>query len=164
MMKHNNVYALLGNHEDMMLKCYKEPKYLDWWLKNGGDTTLDSFGTSDPRKIPTKYIRWVKNLPLYFKYKNFVLSHAGLNYNGSEDPHSLTPSNREYILWNRNVKAPKDKNIRLIIGHTPVELSKAKKSRTTGKIMIDGGCARGGNLIAYCMDTNEMVSVRGHKD
>lgn len=158
------VRALIGNHEDMMITCYTKPQYWEWWMGNGGKQTLESFGVSKPSDITIKYIRWVKKLPLYFKYKNFVLSHAGLDYNGNEDPHRMSSSNREFILWNRKVKEPKDKNIKLIVGHTPVDLARAKKSRATGKIMIDGGCARGGNLIAYCMDTNEMVSVRGYKD
>lgn len=158
----SHVKCLMGNHEEMMVMAYKDPENNeDWWIGNGGDAALKSFGKSSATKIPKKYITLIEKMPLFARYKNFILSHAGVNTNSKKDMFRNTTTNRAFVLWNRNVKEDKRGKIRIVVGHTPVSLSEAKLSAKTGKIMIDGGCSMGGKLIAYCLDTDEIVSVNG---
>lgn len=162
-MRHKNIVPLMGNHEDMFLKSFVSNKHLNNWLRKGGKEVLDSFGVNHPSKIPQKYIQWFRKLRLYARYKNFVVSHAGVDLNSSKDPFRVSPVNKSFILWNRTVRAPKNKKMRITVGHTPVSMQRIQESAKTGKVMIDGGCVYGGKLVAFCLDNDEIVSVPGHK-
>ena len=153
---------LMGNHEDLMLDAYAAPHgtaFIHWSENCGGLETLESFGVTDIRKIPRKYITWLKSLSLVRRFGNTVLSHAGANLNAPR-PFALTGTNREWLLWNRKVKPPEDPSKIIVVGHTPVSIGKSKKSVETRKVMIDGGCVYGDRLIAYNLDTHEIVSVK----
>jgi serine/threonine protein phosphatase 1 len=154
---------LRGNHEDMLIQAYSSPskRIQDWYAGNGGDTTLESFGVSHANDIPKKYITFLQKLPIVKVYKNFLIGHAGVNLNQTEAPLRKTDSNYNYILWNREVQPDTLGRRRLVVGHTPMNITQIKKSATTAKVMIDGGCAYGGNLVAFCLDTNNVVHIKG---
>lgn len=74
-----NVIVLKGNHEDMMIKALTRNNYDDMylWKINGGKQTIKScyriFKSSTP---PVEWLCWLNSMPIIFKYKKFVFSHA----------------------------------------------------------------------------------------
>lgn len=75
--------VLQGNHESMMLECIKRLNF-PWWINNGGNTTLTSYGYKngdgwEPKRIPQEHLDWLEELPTYYidQYRAFV--HAGFN-------------------------------------------------------------------------------------
>jgi serine/threonine protein phosphatase 1 len=49
--KGGNLIALRGNHEEMMMVSREEPGILPMWVTNGGQDTLDSYGTAGRRGL-----------------------------------------------------------------------------------------------------------------
>ena len=160
-----NVITLRGNHEDMLLQAFSSPsqRIQDWYEGNGGGTTLDSLGVTEAKDVPKKYIAFLQKLPIVQIYKNFIIGHAGVDLNSNKDPLRSTDTNYNYVLWNREVQADGQGKRRIVVGHTPMSLTDIKKGATSNKIMIDGGCAYGGSLVAFCLDDNRIESVKGLK-
>jgi len=170
-----NITALKGNHEDFMVELYEaeiKSKNIWWhnlgnrkhkaWMDTGGKSTLESFGVHRVKDIPFDYIEWMKNLIYYATLDNFVLVHAGLNFN-NEDPFE----DKHAMLWLRdyNIKPEKIGNRRIIHGHVPVNMeliTLAIKNRYYQFIDIDNGpyiTGREGfgNMVALNLDTMEIV-------
>lgn len=145
----DNVIALMGNHEDMLLN------YLDGidtnWIYNGCEATMDSYvGYADQFEDD---INWMRNLPLYHEDDNFIYVHAGVDINKP-----MEEQDRFTLLW---VRAPFINNAHkyhktVIFGHTPMIGEKdAKPEYTAGNnIGIDTGCVFGYNLTALIIDDN----------
>src|SRR5579875_3001411 len=64
--------ALLGNHDLMMVEAVRagDPVRMAWWLGNGGDATLKSYGSLDVvqaelAKVPAVHLDWLASRPLY---------------------------------------------------------------------------------------------------
>lgn len=117
--KKYNVIFLRGNHEELLLRAYKNSEESYRWLKNGGLQTLNSFGVDKVDKIPKKYIQFIEDTLFFYRYKHYIFSHAGLNLQ-IENPFSDTVS----LLWKRGTKESdllnsKFKDCILINGHTP---------------------------------------------
>ena len=75
---------LKGNHEAMMWEVCNNLAELSWWIKNGGDQTLASYGQSspenpDPRIVPTEHLQWIANLALMHVDQHRVFVHAGVD-------------------------------------------------------------------------------------
>src|SRR4051794_40823352 len=71
--------SLKGNHEAMMWETCNNLAESSWWIKNGGDQTLASYGVSDLthpdlRLIPQTHLGWIASLPLLHvdQYRVFV--------------------------------------------------------------------------------------------
>lgn len=74
-----NVTALLGNHEQLMLDATGiDPKPDNVWLweMNGGKATRQSFLEAGFPGVPEEWRQWVKALPLYHEEPGFFFSHA----------------------------------------------------------------------------------------
>lgn len=157
-MKHKEIVPLMGNHEHIFLNALNSDVGLKMFMKRGGDKTLASFGVETIDQIPAKYKKWIRSLGLFAKYKKFYLSHAGVDLNEKKkDPLRTSPKNIAFILYNRQVKAPKNSDHRIVVGHTPTKLTKIHESAEKGKVYIDGGCVYGGSLIAFCLDDNTII-------
>jgi len=146
------VIPLLGNHEEYMLKTWnadRERKQFlgvktksgiqKEWELNGGAETLKSMGVKWPAEIPQKYIDWIKTLPYYLELDQFVLVHAGFNFE-AEDPFS----DKQAMLWTKDyeIKPEKIDYKTVIHGHTPVNLEfidKIIKSEEQPFIDLDNG-------------------------
>lgn len=154
------VHCLRGNHEQMLLDAY------------AGDTsnsiilheTLVSFNTTSVKLIPKPYIKWVKDLPYYFKLEDHILVHAGLNF------HADAPfEDKKEMLWIRYWYMHIDRQFlgnRIIVhGHTPTHQLEIKKSihrlGDIPAINIDAGCVFQKNglehLCALNLDTKKLV-------
>lgn len=143
----NKIPTVAGNHESLALfhhnrinsTIYKDH---DIWLLNGGQSTLDSWGSD---KLPDDVLDWMAALPYYLEYRNLLVSHNGhgkgtktkRNIFGEEDP-------RDMLLWYRDTNFPDDGSYR-VFGHT----SSDEPEITETYANIDTAAAYGGGLTAF---------------
>ncbi|MBQ1335693.1 MAG: serine/threonine protein phosphatase, partial [Selenomonadaceae bacterium] len=84
MSEKENVIALRGNHEQMMLEYYAlKGKYSDIWLPNGGSATkreMDVWMKRDPGAL-RKVLEFILARPLYHRLEvngqEYIFCHAG---------------------------------------------------------------------------------------
>ena len=91
--------CLKGNHEDIMWQTCRRLPDVDWWLTNGGGTTLISYGQregdqADVTVVPARHLDWIKRLPLMLVDKHRVFVHAGVNLNCP-----LDEQDAEDLMW-----------------------------------------------------------------
>ena len=170
------VTALMGNHEDYCITAYEEdldaksflgikPKTRTQkeWEVYGGKQTLQSFDADRPREIPEKYINWMKELKYFVELDDFIVVHAGLNFE-IEDP----LEDKYSMIWIRefNVDSSKIGNKKVIHGHVPVNLEfidMAVNTPDSKYIDLDNGIyfsnrAGYGNLMALDITNMEYVA------
>ncbi|MDA8414534.1 MAG: metallophosphoesterase family protein [Desulfobacteraceae bacterium] len=136
-----SVSSIRGNHEEMCLQAGDDHQFLELWAANGGLATLESFQADGPGDIPHLYRAFLGSLPLYILLEDFVIVHAGLNFD-TPDPFSDTSA----MLWTRSpfVDRYRIGGRRLICGHTPVPRTQLEASLSSDKILLDNGCVFGG--------------------
>lgn len=169
------IIPLQGNHEELLLKNYhwelnppkslflkKKNPFADTWFSTGANETLASFGIQRVTEIPKKYIDWISNTQNFAEVENFLVVHAGFNFqlpNIFEDTVSMK--------WIRQFEPDLKKTggKRVVHGHVPVPLEVIRHSAESpelGFIDIDNGCVyKGregmGNLIALNLKTLEII-------
>jgi len=159
----HTVHCLRGNHEQMLLDGLDNDVHFMSWVRNGGGTTLGSFGVNHSLLIPQKYKKWIRDLPYYLEVDKYILVHAGLDFyleNPLEGLHNMLWIRGWYDTIGRNWL---DGRI-VIHGHTPMHKTDIKKAGDTLVLIpaldVDAGCVfknRGyGHLCAYDM-TNEVL-------
>lgn len=147
----NNVVALMGNHEDMLINYYKGID--DSWSFNGHFETLKSYEGFE--KEFEDDVKWMKNLPLYHEDEHCVYVHAGVDvYKPIEKQRKMT------LLWTREpfIYATKEYYKKVIFGHTStLFLNNTDKPVYTEafNIGIDTGCVYGGALTALIIEDGE---------
>lgn len=163
------VHCLKGNHEDYCVKSWmagqKRRLFRSGiekdWLKNGAKQTLKSFGVRRARDIDKKYIDWMMNAEYYIELEDYILVHAGLNFN-LNNPFEDTSS----MMWVRDFKVDRNKvgGKKVIHGHVPVEMSLVNLFINTEGydfLPLDNGIYYKkdgyGNLLAYNIDTKEFI-------
>lgn len=151
------VHPLRGNHEDMLVRSCVDRNNFHLWMLNGGRATLDSFGIEDACELPSHYRAFFEELPFYIELDDFILVHAGLNFQ-AVDPLLDT----EAMLWTRSseVKRERIKGKRVICGHTPQSREAIRRSLSGNRITLDNGCVYAGepelgNLTA--LELNSMT-------
>jgi serine/threonine protein phosphatase 1 len=135
------IESICGNHEEMYRQASSSRHNMGLWTTNGGLSTLASFQADGIGDIPQRYRDFLDALPPYILLDDFVLVHAGLNFD-TQDPFSDVVA----MLWTRSsyVDSQRIGGRRLICGHTPVSLSLLEASLGSSKIMLDNGCVFGG--------------------
>jgi serine/threonine protein phosphatase 1 len=92
---------LKGNHEAMMWETCNHLGELSWWIQNGGDLTLASYGQTpqenlDPAIVPPAHLDWIANLVLMHVDQHRVFVHAAI------DPKiPLHQQSEHTLLWKR---------------------------------------------------------------
>lgn len=154
------VQVLQGNHEEMMINASQSHERNDYWLRNGGQETLDSFGVKHISEIPISYLDFIRFTEMYIETADTIFVHAGLNFNKS-DPFS----DYEAMKWTRKMEIDPIKigNRPIVHGHVPAPLPLLLKARKFN-INIDAGCVYKeypglGNLLAYDVSNKKYVSV-----
>lgn len=149
--ENNNVIALMGNHEDMLLDFYNGTDNL--WTFNGHVDTMESYKGYD--KQLEDDIKWMANLPLYYEDEHFVYVHAGV-----DTYKSLKEQDRHTLLW---IREPfiygKKYHKTVVFGHTPtLNLNSNSKPVYTwgGNIDIDTGCVYDGALTALVIEDDNV--------
>ncbi|MFC4172052.1 metallophosphoesterase family protein [Microvirga sp. GCM10011540] len=113
----DRVICLMGNHEDMLLKAIGDPTGTFWWVRNGGDAALASFGVRSPAAIPGDLLEWIGSLPTSFEDEKHYYVHAGLRPGRPFERQS-----DEDRLWIREpfLEVNYDFGKHVVHGHTPL--------------------------------------------
>lgn len=97
--------CLKGNHEAMMVQTVTQPLMPDWWIGNGGDATLKSYGWGGPPYsihaydvVPKAHIEWMASLPIFYETEKQLFVHAGIPQFGMNLP-PKRPHNYEQMMW-----------------------------------------------------------------
>lgn len=74
----NNVIALAGNHEWMMIQYYarRTQDDIELWEWNGGLQTIESFQYAGYNSCPQHLLKWLAFAPLFHTEPGFFFSHA----------------------------------------------------------------------------------------
>ena len=163
--ENNNVIALRGNHEQMLIESFMEQRNFDGarddligstklWYSNGGMETEKSF-EREGSNIASE-IKWFINLPYYYEDSNRIYVHAGIDLNKP-----ITEQSRQQMLWVREsfIYNTKKYNKQIIFGHTPsiLVIEDYVPYKTLGNnICIDTGCVFGGRLTALIIKDNKL--------
>ena len=134
-------------------------------IRYAGDAeTLASFGVTTNADIPQFYIDWMASLPYYFELEDYILVHAGLNFN-TDSPFE----DKLNLIWIRDWHREIDRDWlgeRIVLhGHTPTAILEIYKSvkqlDDIPAIGLDGGCVFDrvgfGQLVAFNLDTKELT-------
>jgi len=160
------VTALRGNHEQNLLDGLKYPWEEIAFKNRGGLATLKSFNVSKIQDIPEKYISFIASMPLYLETSNFLIVHAGLNFD-LDDPYR-----DDFAMLNireMEISPRKIGNKIIIHGHTPLPW-KTIKSKIDDRVKaleynLDAGCVYPeykdyGRLMALDLDNWEVFSQK----
>ena len=166
------VEYLIGNHEYYCMNSYEADQHRflfkssiqKEWERYGAKMTLKSFGVKRPRDIDEKYIEWMSKGKYYIELDDYILVHAGMNFN-IPDPFDDTMS----MLWVRDFKVDTLKigGKKIIHGHVPVEYSLIQLFIDSGGynfIALDNGVyyrdqkVGFGNLMALELNTMELIA------
>ena len=167
-----DVQYLMGNHEYYCINAYNNDKHRivtkshihREWERYGAKMTLKSFGVKHPRDIDKKYIEWMQNAKYYIELDDYILVHAGMNFN-IPDPFDDKMS----MLWVRDFKVDTMKigGKKIIHGHVPVEYSLIQLFIESGSynfIALDNGVyyrdqkVGFGNLMALELNSMELIA------
>jgi serine/threonine protein phosphatase 1 len=112
-----DVICLMGNHEAMLLMAVADPAAINWWIGNGGDTTLISFDAKTPLDIPADVLEWLSALPTSYEDGQRCYVHAGLNPGKTREEQT-----DEEKTWIREpfLSIDHDFGKHVIHGHTPL--------------------------------------------
>jgi len=170
-----NIRLLRGNHEDYCIKAFEDKKKLNQfhkvlskksitseWKRFGGKETMQSFGIKKPADIPEEYIQWMKDLEYYIELDNFLIVHAGFNFE-IEKPYE----DQESMLWIREFMPDKEKldGKCVIHGHVPINLEmiyQLKEHQAYQYIDLDNGIYMTeregfGNLVALELNSMDLA-------
>ncbi|MEJ8562007.1 metallophosphoesterase [Yoonia sp. GPGPB17] len=153
------VVCLMGNHERMMLDFIDDPLGRgNIWLRNGGVTTMSSYGieglsaqsASDDamdasreleRVLDPEVAAWLRHLPLFWNSGNLWCVHAAMN-----PAKAPTDQSTKTMLWGHAdfLKMPRHDNLCVVHGHTTV----STPTNYNNRIAVDTGAHRTGCLTA----------------
>lgn len=146
-----NLVALKGNHEAMMWETCNNLAELSWWIQNGGDQTLQSYGQDnelkfEPRMVPRDHLRWIEELALMHVDQHRVFVHAAV-----DDKLALDHQVEQTLLWKRYPKGyTRGYGSRHVVhGH---HASPNAPIATAGKTNLDGHAWRTGRLVIGVFD------------
>lgn len=138
--------ALKGNHEAMMWECCRNLSEIDWWLKNGGDQTLSSYGqcaatTLNVSAVPAAHLNWIAALPSMYVDAHRIYVHAGV------DPAlALNRQTDQILLWKRYPEGFKK-------GHGQYHVVHGHEAKIEGPILTKGRT----NLDTLAWKTGRLV-------
>lgn len=151
--------ALKGNHEAMMWEVCNNLAELDWWILNGGDQTLRSYGSSEGnevRTVPRRHLDWIACLALMHVDQHRIFVHAAV------DPKIPLDCQREQtLLWRRYPEGYKlghgDRHV--VHGH---HADPKAPVITRGKTNLDGLAWKTGRLIIGVFDDEQPGGAVGY--
>jgi len=152
--------CLMGNHEDLMLRCLESDNRHIWWawLSNGGDGTLASLGVSfrfggyDPTALAEalgeRRIAWLRSLPHHHRAGDYLFVHAGI-----VPGRPLERQEPKDMMWIRGrfLDSEEDHGFCVVHGHTPGDAPVVRSNR----ICIDTGATSNGRLTAVVLGEAE---------
>lgn len=187
MMKRPNIIFILGNHDFIMYSLLKKlceiipgknhnrhmtaGFFMDYnsWFQDGGWITAKQFTKLDYSE-KMHILDYISEASLYEVIKNngkeYRLVHAGLaNFEPGKDldEYDLYDFLEERTDYTKRYYP--EENIFLVTGHTPAVFIKGWEKpevyRKNGHIAIDCACVAGGQLAAFCVETEKVIYVKG---
>ena len=150
-----NLVPILGNHDQMMLHASDGRSDLQFWLNCGGDSALDSYGSSGQLDlIPIEHMRFLESCHSYYESETHIFLHA--NYTpklslGEHDDHTIRwLSLRDYIPQQQHCSGRN-----AVVGHTP----HGEVFDIGHLVCIDTGVCNGGWLTALDVDSGQLWQV-----
>ena len=174
LVEEQDAICLKGNHEDMLLNFINIPgQYAANYKMNGGMVTINSFIDTEGKAVEAyelaaslnSKVPWlkpfIKNLPLYFEWGNYIIAHAGVDLT-IEDWRNTR--DKDYV-WIREgfYDQPNTTGKTIIFGHTVTAMLHGSNRNTEiwktedGKIGIDGGAVYGGTLHGIVLDADGII-------
>ena len=155
---HCHLVPLLGNHDQMMLHAGDSRTDFQSWLDCGGDSALDSYGSSGQLDlIPDAHLRFLSSCYSYFETDTHIFLHA--NYKPDvllekQDDHTIRwLSLRDYLPPKQHCSGKI-----VVVGHTP-----QLDILDLGFLLcIDTGVCDGGWLTALEMNSGRIWQVNEH--
>jgi len=151
-------FALVGNHEQLLLDFLDNPPANLDWLEWGGLASAASYGLVDDGSgewrrrpqdfaqrlaplIPLEQLSWLRELPTCIAVPGLLFVHAGIRPGVP-----LSAQDDEDLIW---IRAPflnghLPQGLTVVHGHTPVDAPEFMP----GRIDIDTGCCFRGTLTA----------------
>ncbi len=159
---------LIGNHEAMFLSYLGSPSPWHFggeaFLKNGGDTTLMSYGfySSEDFKLPERHEKFYSELVPFHVEGSYAFVHAGLSreaLNLSDIDYALAHERPAELLWQRSTaEIPHSLGVTVVYGHTPMPDLQIRWNLPYS-IGIDTGCVYGGSLTALRLPDETIFQV-----
>jgi serine/threonine protein phosphatase 1 len=137
------VVCLKGNHEAMLLEVIERSDLVPWWIDNGGDATLASFGAASTRGIAADVLDWLGSLPTSHEDERRYFVHAGLMPGWRFEDQT-----EKHKLWIREPFLGMDYDFgkHVVHGHTP--LASARPEVRPFRTNLDTAAVFGGALTA----------------
>ena len=156
--RQTNVVALLGNHEEMMLKVLAGELDYSIWLKHGGLSTLDSYQFSgDLNFLPPAHADFFASLVDYYEQDGFFFTHAAYD---PFLPLDQQPANE--LRWHSlrdGIPGPHLSGQTAVVGHTANHEGRCVD--VGHLICIDTYCYGGGYLTALDVKRRAVWQVDG---
>jgi serine/threonine protein phosphatase 1 len=164
--------CLLGNHEDMMLRAFDDPDWMDNWLQNGGVETLRSYGVALPPSrrttlaelqaellgaVPAGHRAFMQALPRLVGLGGYAFVHAGVRPGVP-----LDAQDADDLVWIRGpfLSSNADFGKVVVHGHTPAEAPEVRPNR----INLDTGAFFTGRLTCLVLDGAERRFLQTNPD
>lgn len=164
-----DVICIGGNHEDILLSFLDAPEHNGpFWMRNGGATTLESFGLEadiNRATTPTAFIdlrdrlrdamgdaliAWVRELPNYWVSGNIAVVHA------AADPRlSMIQQDPRFLRWGHTdfLRKQRRDGLWVVHGHIVVPDAQIKQ----GRIAIDSGAYATGRLTVATITDGAII-------
>lgn len=150
-----NLVPILGNHDEMMLHARDGKSDFQFWLNCGGDTALDSYGsTSQLSLIPQSHFRFLESCRSYYETDTHVFVHA--NFKPEIPLDQLDDHTLRWLSLRDNVPPSRHCSGKtFVVGHTP----QPEVLDLGHLICIDTNCCGGGWLTAMDVNTKQIWQV-----
>jgi serine/threonine protein phosphatase 1 len=162
-----NLVPLLGNHEEMLLAVLESGSELRYWLKFGGEETLNSYQYNGGRDmIPEDHVRFIRGCRDFYETPTHIFVHANYDPRLPMDRIGSTKLRWEHL--DPKDQQPHYSGKMVVVGHTP---QVSREVLDLGFLVcIDTDCSRGGwltglDVVSYRIDqANQRGEVRGAGD
>lgn len=164
-----DMYLLMGNHEEMMLKALrKKPETIERWFHYGGDMTALSYGVGPGEMtgrdaefqqqrlrsaIPQSHLDFLSKGYESLRFGDYLLVHAGVRPGVELDNQS-----RRDLMWIREgfIESDAEHGAMIVHGHTISDGVEVLPNR----IGVDTGVYQTGILSAICLENTEISVIQ----
>jgi serine/threonine protein phosphatase 1 len=164
----NECVFLKGNHEQIAIKCLRDPSLFHRWMRLGGAETLVSYGVTPPsiadgkkiaelqtafhHALPRSHFRFFRDQQTSFECGDFFFAHAGV-----KPRIELSRQAENDLLWIREefLYSSEDFGKTVVHGHTPTHEIEIRPNR----INIDTGAFATNRLTCLVIEESTLSYI-----